>query len=259
MEIEGGNKPLGQVARRSTIGGLAFAALALVTTRFAVAQDVAENPAQDALTPVRERYASLETYSDVGSVLVEQQGASGPLTTESGTFKTLYRAPRFFFFDYVEDPASGDDRFVIWCDGGDFQSWWAATGQHMVYSNGRGATAFFNGDYPTLGTSMAVPGLIFARAQLGGSIAGLTDIHLADAEEAGGRRFARISADTLVAGSVVRPHPTTLLIDPDTLLLHKLVEDGPPGTVGLDRRTTTFEPQANGDVDDGGFKFMPPI
>jgi hypothetical protein len=245
------------IARRAALRGAAATALLMSLGRLAVAQEEQEAAPSDALTPVRDRYTALETYADTGTVLVEQQVDASAIT-ESGTFTTLYRAPRNFFFEYLDDPDSGSDRLVIWCDGGDFQSWWATTNQHEIFDGGRGANAFFNAEYPTQGTSMAVPGLIFARADLGGPVAGLTDIREAGEEEFDGRSFSRIEADTIVAGSVVRPHPTVLLVDPQTLLLHKLVEDTPPDFVGLNRRTMTFVPDADVEVDDSRFSFTVP-
>ena len=243
-----------RISRRAALRGAAATALALNLTRFAAAQEAA---APDALTPVRERYAALETYADTGTVLLEQAWDATKIR-ESGKFTTVYRAPRNFFFEYAEDPDTGTDRFVIWCDGGDFQSWWATTSQHEIYDGGRGANAFFAAEYPTLSTAMAIPGLIFARADIGGSVAGLADIRDAGQQEFDGRQCSRIEADTIVAGSVSRPHPTALLIDRDTLLLQQIVEDTPPDFVGLNRRTTTFNPTADVEVDDGRFGFAVP-
>lgn len=243
------------VTRRAALRGVAATIFSLSLARFAAAQEEPAPP--DALTPVRERYAALQTYADTGTVLVEQKFDASSIK-ESGTFTTLYRAPRNFFFEYLDDPDSGTDRLVIWCDGGDFQSWWATTNQHEIYDGGRGAVAFLNAEYPTQASSMAVPGLIFARADLGGPVAGLTDIREAGEEEFQGSRLSKIAADTIVAGSVIRPHPTTLLVDPQTLLLHRIIEDTPPGTAGLDRRTMVFAPVADEEVDDSRFSFAVP-
>ncbi len=246
-----------RVGRRAVVLGAAASAFSVLMARTVLADEGEDEAPRDALTPVRNRYASLTSYADRGSVLVEQSWDGGGLR-ESGTFTTFYRAPRQFFFEFVQDGASGSDRFVIWCDGGDFQSWWATTGEHEIYDGGRGASAFFNGEYPTYGTAMAVPGLLFARAELGGPVAGLTDIRQAGEEMLEGRGFDRIAADTLVAGGVVRAHPTTLLVDRETLLVHRLVEDTPPGVAGLQRRTMTFAPQADIEVDEARFSFVVP-
>lgn len=241
------------VTRRAALRGAAATAFSISLSRFAAAQEAEP----DALTPLRERYTTLQTYADTGTVLFEQKWDAISVT-ESGKFTTLYRAPRNFLFEYAEDPDTGTDRFAIWCDGGDFQSWWATTNQHVIYDGGRGASAFLVAEYPTLSTSMAIPGLIFARADIGGPVAGLADIREAGQVDFDGRQLSRIEADTIVAGSVSRPQPTTLLIDSQTLLLHKIVEDTPPDFVGVNRRTTTFRPTADQEVDDNRFSFVVP-
>ncbi len=246
-------------AGRRTFLAVAASLFTGALARLALAQEDSTEAPPDAFTPVRERYAALQSYADTGTVRTELQWPGAPIVSGGGRFTTFYRAPRMFFFEFVEDEASGGDRFVIWCDGGDFQSWWATTGQHEVYDGGRGALAFLLGQSPTRGASVLVPGLIFApRAELGGAIAGLADIREAGEEEIGGRRFARIEADTLVEGRVVRPHPTTLWIDRGTRLVHKVLEDTPPGDSGLDRRTTLIEPQADIAIDDARFRFVVP-
>jgi outer membrane lipoprotein-sorting protein len=240
--------------RRTALGGIAAALLASAFARRAAAQDT---PPPDALTPVRERYLALQTYADTGTVTSETQWEGAPPLVEGGRFTTFYRAPRNFFFDFVEDEASGGDRFVIWCDGGDFQSWWKTTGVHEIYDGGRGALGFLLGQLPTMGASMVIPGLIFARAELGGAVAGLREARDEGQEVVDGRPLTVIAADILVAGQVVRPRPTKLWVDPGTLLLHKVLEDTPPDAY-LDRRTTIIAPQADIDIPDDRFTFVPP-
>jgi hypothetical protein len=42
------------------------------------------------------------------------------------------------------------------------------------------------------------------------------------------------------------------------MLVRKVLEDTVKGTGGIDRVTTTFEPQADVQIDDVHFKFIPP-
>src|SRR5688572_27231312 len=77
----------------------------------------------------RKLYASLKSYADTGTVMVEY----GTSSVSRHAFKTYYRAPRQFYFEFTEDKADGGSRAVIWCDGGDFQSWGTETGVHSVY------------------------------------------------------------------------------------------------------------------------------
>jgi hypothetical protein len=244
------------LSRRAALAGAAAALLSVAVLRRRAAGD--EMPiTQDALTPVRDRYAVLKSYADTGTVLSEQQWQGAPVVRNGGSFKTFFRAPRNFYFEFVDDPATGDDRLVIWCDGGDFQSWWKATDQHEVYDGGRGALAFLLGVEPSMGTSNVVPGLIFATADLGGAVAGLREAKAAGEEEVDGKRLAKIEAETLVAGNAVSKRPTKVWVEPDTLLMHKVLEDTPTDSM-LDRRTTVLKPQADIDIEDARFKFDVP-
>ncbi len=94
------------------------------------------------LERVRAHYAALHSYADSGTLVTEIQLSCGPAVVERHTFTTRYRAPRQFWFDWNEDPAAGGDRFVVWGDGGDLNTWWLTTGAHDVYPPGRGAIAF---------------------------------------------------------------------------------------------------------------------
>lgn len=211
----------------------------------------------DALTPVRERYLALQSYADTGTVMTEQQWQGAPVVTEGGSFTTFYRAPRNFFFDFVEDEASGGDRFVIWCDGGDFQSWWKATGVHDVYDGGRGVLGFMTAESPTMASSLLVPGLIFARAEVGGAVAGLREAGEDGGEEVDGQSLRKIYAETHVVGEVTRHRPTSVWLEPDTLLIRKVFEDFSEGG-NLHHRTTVIVPQADIDIPDEQFTFTPP-
>jgi hypothetical protein len=245
--------------RRALLGG-ALGLMAATLIRRAAADDApaAEGLPPDALTPIRERYLALQSYADTGTVLAEQQWTGAPVVTESGSFTTYFRAPRNFFFEFNEGEGAGGDRLVIWCDGGDFQSWWKTTNVHDVYDGGRGALAFLLALSPTMGTSNLVPGLIFARAELGGAVAGLREARDDGEEEVDGARFAKVHADILVAGNVTRTQPTTMWIDPETKLIHRLLEDTPPDFGGLNRRTTVLKPQADIEIEDSRFTFEPP-
>ena len=107
-------------------GGIAYACLLSASSPGAQ---------EDILTRSRAKYASLKSYADTGTVVLEY----GVSSLSRHTFKTYYRAPRHFYFDFTEDKADGGSRMVIWCDGGDFQAWSSETGLHNVYPKGQGA------------------------------------------------------------------------------------------------------------------------
>src|ERR1043165_9301032 len=85
----------------------------------------------DLVTRTLAAYSNLRTYSDTGVVL-DQFGPKAD-NVYRHTFKTFFKAPRNFYFEFNADARSGGDRIVIWCDGGDFQSWQASSAQHNTY------------------------------------------------------------------------------------------------------------------------------
>jgi outer membrane lipoprotein-sorting protein len=213
---------------------------------------------------MRAKYAALKSYSDTGTVTTEYAGpgGSGPSIVEQHTFTTYYRAPRQFFFEFVKDPKVGKERFVIWADGADFNTWWSATKVHDTYPKGRGATAFALATFPTKGSVMQIAPLLFAQAGLHGSIVDFTEPRLDGSEDIGGRRCYKVVGQVALAygtGTVTSVRPTTIWIDAETLLVRRILEDTPSGTgASVDRVTTIFEPRADPAMDDAHFKFIVP-
>jgi outer membrane lipoprotein-sorting protein len=215
---------------------------------------------EDILTRSRAVYASLKSYADTGTVTVEY----GATSVSRHAFKTYYRAPRQFLFEFLEDKADGASRLAIWCDGGDFQSWWSDTGVHNIYPKGQGASAFVTFTGPTSGSAPLVASLVFANAGLVSTLGELGDMTPAGTEVIAGRpshKLTGIARSTYGAtGHEVNIRRTTIWIDSETLLVRKIFEDTPKGTpMGLrSRTTTTFEPQANSTIDDSRFRFVVP-
>jgi hypothetical protein len=117
--------------RRLILQGLAtMAAATWLRPALAEDGDPSAPPPPDALTPVHERYAALKSYSDTGKLTTRYQWPGTAETDSHFRFETAFRSPRNFFFRFDTEADTGDDTFVLWCDGGDFQSWWKATGVH---------------------------------------------------------------------------------------------------------------------------------
>ncbi len=222
---------------------------------------VVRHPAfADILEQSRAKYASLKTYSDTGTVTTEYGGTStAPATVEHFTFTTYYRTPRQFFFDFKAK--DGDERLVIWSDETDFNTWWSQTKVHDTYPKGRGATAFAVTAFPTKGSAMHLAPLLFSQAGLHGSITDFKLLHADPAEAINGHRCLKLVGEVGLAygsGAVNNVVPTTIWIDAESLLVRKIFEDTPKGSVEVERATTTFEPAADPKIDDAKFKFTPP-
>jgi hypothetical protein len=219
--------------------------------------------ASDLLERSRAAYAALRSYADTGVVTTEDQLPGSPAVIERHTFMTYYRAPRQFFFDCTEDEKAGGERFVIWCDGGDFNTWWSTTGVHEKYERGRGEVAFATGSLPTKGSALQIPPLLFSQAGLQGPLVSLNEPRLAGTEGVGGRRWHEITAVMRLAygtGNVGEERAVTIWIDAETLLVRKVFQDTPSGGMAgaVSRVTTTFEPRADPDLDDASFRFAAP-
>ncbi len=231
---------------------LPLTALAALTTAMpARAQD-------DLIARSRAAYAALRSSADSGGVMVETGVPGAPPAIERHTFSTRFRSPRHFYFEFRKGSGSGGERLAIWCDGGDFQSWWSATGVHEVYSGGRGVSAFTSAAYPTAGAATHIPPFLFPTAEMHGPLVDIKDVRVVATEDVNGRRTRKVSG--VVQSHFGAARPTTIWIDTDTLLVVKLVEDTPIGSPAghLERITTTFEPQVNPALDDSRFQFAVP-
>jgi hypothetical protein len=248
--------------RRRTLALLAGFAIA-PSLRPAFADDDADPGLEpdNLMMPVTASYQALKSYADSGTVETRYQWPGTPtMLVEHHRFETAFRAPRHFFFRFDADPTNGGDAYVVWCDGGPFQSWWKSTGQHMVHNNGQGAIAFLTGESPTKGSVELVAPHLFPKALYGPAYRLLAPT--ADGSEAvNGHACHRINAAARITGVQTQDHrPTTIWIDDALGLMRKVrVEpeaDSPAKLV--DDLTYVVEPQANPDLPDSRFTFTPP-
>jgi hypothetical protein len=216
--------------------------------------------ADDALVRSRATYGALKSYADTGTVDYEYGPSNAPLR-ERYTFKTVYRAPRHFLFDFTKGIPAG--RFVVWGDGEAFHTWWSATGIHDTHPRGSGSRAFVLSSQPTAGASVLITPLLFQGAGLVGTLEELRDVTEEGTDVIGGRkhhRLAGVARTRYVSGNETNVRRTMIWIDAETLLIRRVFEDTPRGTVAssVSRLTTTFDPVANPPLDDGRFRFSPP-
>jgi len=211
----------------------------------------------DVLAKTEAAYAALKSYSDTGSVDTEFGPKEG-LAREHHTFKTFFRAPRHFFFDFVK--AESSDRFVVWADDEAFHTWWQATGVAEIYPKGQGASAFVAGGVPTVSALLQISPLLFSGAGLTGPVTEFSDGKLAGNEPINGhpcQKFVGIGKSMYGTGAVVNVRPMTIWIDAQTLLVRRVFEDSTDDAT-VSRTTTTFDPQINPTLEDAKFLFTPP-
>jgi outer membrane lipoprotein-sorting protein len=211
----------------------------------------------DVLAKTEAAYAALKSYSDTGSVDTEFGPKEG-LVREHHTFKTLYRAPRHFLFDFVK--AESADRFVVWADDEAFHSWWQATGVAELYPKGQGAGVFVTGSVPTLSALVQIAPLLFSGAGLSGPVTEFGDGKVAGSEAVNGhpcQKLVGVGKSMYGTGAVVNVRPMTIWIDAQTSLVRRVFEDSSDGAT-ISRSTTTFDPQVNPTLEDAKFQFTPP-
>ena len=237
----------------------AFAVLALVATAPSAASAGEYDP-RDVYARMQEAYAQLKSYADVGSIATDYEAAGGT-DAQSYAVTTAFRRPRQFIFSTVR--ATDSERFVIWVDTGDFKTYWSASQDTEDYPQGQGGSAFAIGSEPTEGTIVTIPALLFADAGLHGPLTDLGDLKASGYEDVTGHRCYKIDgtiASAYGTGAVTGVRAATVWIDEETLLVRKLFEDTPKDTQAgvTDQVVMTFEPNANPDLADNPFNFVPP-
>ena len=215
--------------RRLLQAMLAFPAL--LAFRKAHAEGDPQELPPDAMTPVHARYAALTSYADTGKVTVHYQWPGTPETIYRYRFETAFRAPRNYFFRFEAEPETGDEAFVLWCDGGPFQSWWKATGVHEVYDNGRGADAFYAGGSPTKDSINLLGPEVFPQALLYGPASRLIYLEEAGEETISGHACSKYVAAGRQTGVVTDEARTiTVWVDKDITLIRKVQIDAQDGS-----------------------------
>jgi outer membrane lipoprotein-sorting protein len=220
----------------------------------------AATPAPDAiLAQAKAAYAALKTYADTGAVDLEF-GTGAALGHEHHMFRTAYRAPRQFYFDFTK--AGNADRYVAWGDGETFHSYWKATGIANNYPKGQGSSAFSLGSTPTATAVLKVAPLLFPAAGLSGTLTEFGQPTLAGTEKVDGHDCYKLTgiahAVYGTTGHETDRRQTTVWIDTQTSMVRKVFEDRTEGQV-VSRMTTRFEPQVNPIIDDKTFRFIPPV
>jgi outer membrane lipoprotein-sorting protein len=212
----------------------------------------------------RARYTTLKSYADRGEVL--DQFGPKPENSYRHTFRTYFRAPRQFLFDFRKDARSGGERIVVWCDGGDFQSWSSLTNQHQTYPRGSNTAvlAFNQFGSATQRAITLVPALIFQGSGLVSSFGEFGDAVSAGDEPIGNVRAQKVNgvARSMYAKTQreTNVRHAAVWIDAQTKLLRRIFEDTPDGLPpsAVMRITTTLEPQADPQLDDSVFQFTVP-
>jgi outer membrane lipoprotein-sorting protein len=225
--------------------------------------DLGPSGTTDTLDRSRKAYAALRSYADSGTVVVESASKGVEPTTSRYTFKTYYRAPVNFYFEFNREEVQGADHYVAWGDAKGFHSWSATLGEDS-YPPGVAATALSTGGSLTLNTALKVAPLVYRVEGLWNILIEFAAPKDTGTEDVGGRPCRKVEGLArwlyLRPPTVVNARQATVWIDADTMLVRKVFEDTPKEhfTGDVRRVTTTFESQLNPTLDDGKFRFTAP-
>lgn len=233
-----------------------IAVLLLWATACTASADTSPAPEQ-ILERMHAAYAAMTSYADEGTVILEERPIGATVIREQYRFTTRYAAPKRFYFEAKK--ASSGERFVVWCPGESFNSWWSATGVHDRYAAGEGADAFAVAALPTAGSVLLVPSLLFKAAGLQGPLVTMKQPKYAGRESLDGHATYKLIAPVRLNHWSDTVRMTTVWIDAKTWLVRKVFEDTPTGMGGAIQRTTTLiEPRSPATTDASHFRFAPP-
>jgi len=245
-----------RLRRRLLLAGAAF--LLLMLTRGEVAMPAADD---GVFARSKALYASLRSYSDSGTVDKVFGPPNGRLR-ERHTFNTFFQAPNKVYFDFIKYRRA--DRYVAWSnDGKTLHLWWKTTGAEQTYPPAKWQVPMLTAGPSTEGSLLVVLPWLLPKDNLIGTLTEMGDISPAGEELVNGHKCFKLTGTARstygASGYVHNVRATTLWIDSESLLVRKVFEDTPQGSAkGWTQQTiTTFEPQANPNLDDNRFQFNP--
>lgn len=229
----------------------------------------AEPGGQDLLARSIALYPTLASYADTGTVVREAPGI-----VDEWKFRTFFRrssSDLLFDFQGVTSTSAGLEtdasaqRLVLWMISGELQSFNQSLGVHETIprDSGNQPAALQRATSYTAGTSILVPSLLYARANLPGTLLQIADAKDEGFEAVDGHRchkIAGVAALYYQSGQRTQVRPVTVWIDSETLLVRKVFEGTPEGypAGSYSRLTITIEPQANPPLADDNFQFTVP-
>jgi outer membrane lipoprotein-sorting protein len=243
--------------RNVTVAGAALQAVfaCAIFSGPAYAQDASE-----ILKKVKDTYAAMKSYSDTGVVLDFPDAAStNPILAKLSrhTFTTDFsRSPRGFIHNYR---ACDTCQYVIWADPDAFHTWNKTTGDRYDYPNPNNTGAMSGSPATT-----KIPTLLYSKARLLSDFNYYDDVALDGSEAIDGHRCYRLVGrahdEYAATGRVVNVRKMTVWVDTESFLIRRISQDSGPTAGGGPHRVeqVTYQPQANPNLDQSKFKFIPP-
>jgi hypothetical protein len=212
-------------------------------------------------------YSRLPAYTDSGTAVREGAGL-----VDRWKFATYFRRPLDFRFDFqgVTSQSAGlavdssSQHIVVWMIQGELQSFNQQLRTHnTVPRTGNQPAELLNASAGTVGTSVLIPSLLFAKADLPGTLRQIREAAQVGFESVNGHRCHKIvgtAAQFYPSGRKTNVREVTVWLDAESLLVRKVFEDTPQGypSNAYLRLTITLDPQTNPRLEDANFRFTVP-
>ena len=203
--------------------------------------------AQDVLDRMAKAYAGCNTYRDTGVVKTVFIRTTGTRTVEK-PFKTAFIRPNRFRFEYTEKRGGREDRYIVWRNGKEVQTWWDVDPGVQKPESLKLALAGATG--VSSGSAHTVPALLLPK-------------------EVGGRRLTELTAakrakdakldkvDCFRIEGMFLNAATTVWIDKNTYLVRRIDAKKSFDNFRTEA-TTTYDPVINAETPDKALEFDPP-
>lgn len=248
---------------RSSPGILLLVSTLLAATGLARAEDDGTALLKRSL----DLYSRLPAYTDSGTAVRE-----GPGLIDRWKFQTYFRRPLDFRFDFqgVTSQSAGltmdssSQHIVVWMIQGELQSFNQQLRTHnTVPRTGNQPAELLNASAGTVGTSVLIPSLLFAKADLPGTLRQIREAAQVGFESVNGHRCHKIvgtAAQFYPSGKMTNVREVTVWLDAQSLLVRKVFEDTPKGYPGGSflRLTINLDPDTNPRLEDASFQFSVP-
>jgi outer membrane lipoprotein-sorting protein len=203
--------------------------------------------AQDVLDRMAEVYAGCESYRDTGVVKTVFVLAAGNQTVEK-PFKTAFVRPDRFRFEYTAQRGGRQDRYIVWREGKEVQTWWDVKPGVMKPESLELALAGATG--VSGGSAHTVPALLLPKDIGGWRLTDLTEAKRAEDAMIDKVDCAQIEGKFGNASM-------TVWIDKKTFLVRR-IDSKKKFEKFSTEETTTYDPVIDDEIPDKSLEFDPP-
>jgi len=223
--------------------------------------------ANTVLAKMRAAYASLNTYADAGTVVIQDDR-----TYMRSKFRTFRRKPKDFYFEFWKVSSTGtggtiplQGHDVFWMRNGNLDKWSEVGKLHESFPAGvRSQIAPINNAGSSTGGALPlVASLLFPKAGVLSDLEEIQTLSLAGTENISGHKCYKLTGvaqSRYQSGATFNVRPVAIWVDADTYLMRQFFTDTPRSfAAGLIHRVTiNINPVTNPPLDDSKFEYHIP-